>query len=238
MSAAWRGGEAQSAAHVMTLPQPTAGTERLGVRVRTPSLAAESEPGDAIRQALDQPNRILRWWTYSRELMRRFNRDQCPVFAASLSFFGLVSLVPVLLVAIAALGFLIHDPVQARHEILKAIDHLLPGAAARVAAKVVRRGPGRRRARRLARRGAKPARRAPARRVERVARRAAKRARRARFRRVAQVAWRAARAASHGQDRRRAHRPAPHAATGRRASATPSSGETIQEKGARTAPAA
>lgn len=70
-----------------------------------------------------------------RELIRRFGRDQCPVFAASLSFFGLVSLVPVLLVAIAALGYVIDDPIQARHAILSAVEHLLPGPAARAAAK-------------------------------------------------------------------------------------------------------
>ena len=35
----------------------------------------------------------------SARLSQADRRDQCPVFAASLSFFGLVSLVPVLLVA-------------------------------------------------------------------------------------------------------------------------------------------
>jgi membrane protein len=100
-----------------------------------PSDVAEIGPGAALRQALDEPNRLRRWWSCTRELFRRFGRDQCPVFAASLSFYVLVSLVPVLLVGIAGLGYVLHDPVQARQEILQAIGHLLPGPAARVAAK-------------------------------------------------------------------------------------------------------
>lgn len=77
---------------------------------------------------------VARWWAYARELFRRFNEDQVPVFAASLSFFGVLSLVPLLLVALAALGFLVQDPHQAVLQLQHLIENLLPGAKAKQAA--------------------------------------------------------------------------------------------------------
>jgi len=134
--AAWRGGESAT----MALRSPGAAPVVPG-RPQTssalPGASAEAGPSksvEAIQKATETRSPLLRWWLYLKELFARFNKDMCPVFAASLSFFGLISLVPILLMAIAALGYLIHNPDQARVQIIHAIQHLLPGETARKAA--------------------------------------------------------------------------------------------------------
>src|SRR5205823_4425797 len=102
------GGSAASAAWTLapavtpaSVPAPRAATSG-GAAPETPE---ESPEAAAVRQAVNEPSVVVRWWLYLKLLFQRFGRDQCTVYAAALSFFGLVSIAPVLLLALAALGY-------------------------------------------------------------------------------------------------------------------------------------
>jgi membrane protein len=73
----------------------------------------------------------------AKEFIARYNNADCPARAAALSFFGLLSLVPLMLFAVAALGFFIHDPNQARQYVEHVVSRLLPGQQASQAANQV-----------------------------------------------------------------------------------------------------
>jgi len=73
-------------------------------------------------------------WPTAKELFRRFGKDQCPAFAAALTFFGILSIVPALVVALAALAFIFQDPVEAMHRLQGLIASILPGDIAGKAA--------------------------------------------------------------------------------------------------------
>jgi membrane protein len=69
-----------------------------------------------------------------KELYQRFTEDDGFMRAAALAFWGILSLVPLLLFALAALGFAIRDPQQAAEYVRGVILHLLPGKQAAQAA--------------------------------------------------------------------------------------------------------
>jgi membrane protein len=69
-------------------------------------------------------------WPILKELFRRFGRDQCPAFAAALAFFSILSLVPIMLVALAALAFVYHNPHEAMTRLQSLLGNMLPGATA------------------------------------------------------------------------------------------------------------
>lgn len=69
-----------------------------------------------------------------KELMARFGRGECATRAQALSFVAIVSLVPVLLCALAAVSFLIHDPMEAADYVHRVTQQLLPGQEASKAA--------------------------------------------------------------------------------------------------------
>lgn len=78
------------------------------------------------------------WFGYGAELFKRFGADHCPAWAAALSFFSILSFVPILLCGIALLGFVIQDPAQAAQKVQEFIANLLPGAtAAKQAAQII-----------------------------------------------------------------------------------------------------
>ena len=66
---------------------------------------------------------------YGKELFKRFTGDQCPAWAASLSFFAIISLPSVLLCGLAVLGFVIKSPAVAERQVEKVLTQLLPGQA-------------------------------------------------------------------------------------------------------------
>jgi membrane protein len=70
----------------------------------------------------------------AKELYKRFNDDEGFMRAAALAFWGILSLVPLLLFALAALGFVIHDPRQATDYVQQFITQLVPGRQAAQAA--------------------------------------------------------------------------------------------------------
>jgi membrane protein len=69
-------------------------------------------------------------WPMLKELFRRFGKDQCPAYAAALSFFSILSIVPMLVVALAALAFLFQDPHQAMLRLQRLVGSILPGGMA------------------------------------------------------------------------------------------------------------
>ncbi len=70
----------------------------------------------------------------AKELMARYSENECSIRAQSLSFVGIVSLIPLMLCGLAAVSFLIRDPVQAADYLRGVITHLLPGREAARAA--------------------------------------------------------------------------------------------------------
>jgi membrane protein len=64
---------------------------------------------------------------YVMELFKRFNADHCPAWAAALSFFSILSFIPLLLCGIAVLGIVIQDPHEAAKQVEGFVATLLPG---------------------------------------------------------------------------------------------------------------
>lgn len=76
-------------------------------------------------------------WPILKELFRRFGQDQCPAFAAALAFFSILALFPILVVALAALAFLFHNPHEAMLRLQNLVGSILPGSAAQTTAREV-----------------------------------------------------------------------------------------------------
>ncbi len=64
---------------------------------------------------------------YLKELFKRFSGDYCGAWAASLSFFSILSIPPVLLCGLAVLGFVIQDPATATTQVQRILASVLPG---------------------------------------------------------------------------------------------------------------
>ncbi|MBC8102198.1 MAG: YihY/virulence factor BrkB family protein [Cytophagales bacterium] len=64
---------------------------------------------------------------YLKELFKRFSGDQCGAWAASLSFFSILSIPPILLCGLAVLGYVIRDPAQATAQVQQLMASVLPG---------------------------------------------------------------------------------------------------------------
>ncbi|MBC8141234.1 MAG: YihY/virulence factor BrkB family protein [Armatimonadetes bacterium] len=91
--------------------------------------AAASTPTDELHSSdLSQVSGVV---GYGKELFKRFTGDQCPAWAASLSFFSIISLPSVLLCGLAVIGFLIKSPQEAAAKVEQVITQLLPGQTAR-----------------------------------------------------------------------------------------------------------
>ncbi len=106
--------------------------------------AADEEPekpasAPAGRAGHTDIGQVHGWFGYLRELFKRFGADHCPAWAAALSFFSILSFVPILLCGIALLGFVIQDPAQAAQKVQQFVANLLPGAtAAKQAADIIK----------------------------------------------------------------------------------------------------
>jgi membrane protein len=69
-------------------------------------------------------------WSTVKELFRRFSQDHCSAFAAALSFYGILAIIPTLVVALAAVAFLLRSPHEALLRLQELVISLLPGSAA------------------------------------------------------------------------------------------------------------
>jgi membrane protein len=95
-------------------------------------------PADVPPAALTQPDfeqerdmkEVYGPLGYLKELFKRFGADQCGSWAASLSFFSILSIAPILLCGLAVLGFLIRDPNEASARVQDIIANVLPGSSA------------------------------------------------------------------------------------------------------------
>ena len=70
----------------------------------------------------------------AKEFYKRFSEDEVTTRAAALAFVGVFSLVPILLFAIIALGFVFRDPVEANRHVQSFVMQMLPGESASKAA--------------------------------------------------------------------------------------------------------
>lgn len=77
-------------------------------------------------QAKKQPD----WRALAREFAERFQQDECPMRAAALAFTGVFSLIPLLLLGLAILGFLLPEPGQATEYLAKFLSQMMPGQSA------------------------------------------------------------------------------------------------------------
>ena len=67
-------------------------------------------------------------------LSERWNFDKCPLMAASMAFYGLLSLFPTLLAALAIMGKVLADKPELRTQLLGFVQQFLPGEAGRILA--------------------------------------------------------------------------------------------------------
>ena len=98
----------------------SSGLDRAPLPLAVPGASGAREP-DAERRG---------GWSALPALFRRFVADNCPTYAAALAFFGLLSLIPLLVVLVAALAFLFRSPHQAIVQLERLVTGILPGAAA------------------------------------------------------------------------------------------------------------
>ncbi len=70
----------------------------------------------------------------AKEFYKRFSQDEVTTRAAALAFVGVFSLVPILLFAIVALGFVFRDPAEANKHVQNFVAQMLPGESASRAA--------------------------------------------------------------------------------------------------------
>jgi membrane protein len=132
---AWRGIEAglQSAPNEPT-PQP------IKPRPTTPTETADTRPSKPLeKRAAERPKsaqatvKATGFVGMAKEFLARFNDDECSMRAQSIAFVGILSLIPVLLFALAAMGFFV-SPADASRYVHELIAHILPGAQASQAA--------------------------------------------------------------------------------------------------------
>ena len=97
-------------------------------------LTALPGTGTASTPSVAAPKVDGGFMSLAKELYARFTNDQGPTQAAALSFYGMLSLVPILMFALAALGFVIKSPEQAAGYVHDVVTHMLPGQAASKAA--------------------------------------------------------------------------------------------------------
>ena len=70
----------------------------------------------------------------AKEFYKRFSEDEVMTRASALAFVGVFSLVPILLFAIIALGFIFRDPAEANRHVQNFVTQMLPGESASKAA--------------------------------------------------------------------------------------------------------
>ena len=96
-------------------------------RIVVKAAATQDDPVPAFGTGHDtQMSRIHGPYGYLKELISRFSADQCGSWAASLSFFSILSLAPLLLCGLAVLGFLIKNPQQAADKVFSVVDQFVP----------------------------------------------------------------------------------------------------------------
>ena len=78
---------------------------------------------------------VLNFLTLAKEFYQRFNETECLMRASALAFTGIFSLIPLLLLGLALLGFFLPSPGEATEYLQKVIVQFLPGKEAATYAK-------------------------------------------------------------------------------------------------------
>ena len=96
------------------------------------ALAAQNATDDAANAApAAKPKETVSGFSaLAKELYTRFNADECTTRAYALAFILVLSLVPLLLFALAVTGFVIHSPEEAAEYTRRLLSGLLPGQQA------------------------------------------------------------------------------------------------------------
>lgn len=117
-------------------PGPRPASPQTGGGKATPTGKPVSTPGAEQIHTRDM-SKVHGPIGYLKELFQRFTGDLCPAWAASLSFFSILAIGPVLLCGLAVLGYLIHDPAEAARQVERVIANLLPGRGASQTARTI-----------------------------------------------------------------------------------------------------
>ena len=96
--------------------------------------SSRSRRGRDERNTTDRPAKVEGFAGLAKELWSRFQSAECMTRSQALAFIGVLSLGPVLLFALAALGFVIHDTSQVQKFVHDLVGQLLPGRQASEAA--------------------------------------------------------------------------------------------------------
>jgi len=70
--------------------------------------------------------RLKRALAFLKEVHREFSEDRGLLFAAAISFFGLISLIPLLLLAVAVLGYITGSYDAAREQVVSVVRNFIP----------------------------------------------------------------------------------------------------------------
>ncbi|MBI3989576.1 MAG: YihY/virulence factor BrkB family protein [candidate division NC10 bacterium] len=65
-------------------------------------------------------------WIYPKAAISKFSNDSCPLMAAAIAFYGLLSIIPLLLLGLAALGFFLGSSDEAVGKLLESAYQFLP----------------------------------------------------------------------------------------------------------------
>lgn len=132
---------AQSGSSVSGL---TAGTSQLEVEGRSANVRTEkrsrdqadtlSKDGYSAKSSVDGSAKSLGPGALAKEFWRRYQTAEVMTRSQALAFIGVLSLGPVLLFALAALGFVIHNTAQVERFVHDLVGHFLPGRQASEAA--------------------------------------------------------------------------------------------------------
>jgi membrane protein len=110
-------------------PRPTVPTETKPARPSKPLAERAAERPKSANTAVKATGIV----GLAKEFLARFNDDECAMRAQSIAFVGILSLIPVLLFALAAIGFFV-PPDQATRYVHELVAHILPGQEATKAA--------------------------------------------------------------------------------------------------------
>ena len=110
---------------------PTRNSQALAGTASTASALPDSTGNAADSAANAKPKETVSGFSaLAKELYARFNEDECTTRAYALAFILVLSLVPLLLFALAITGFVIHSPQEAADYTRELLSGLLPGQQA------------------------------------------------------------------------------------------------------------
>lgn len=90
----------------------------------SPSSGDDTPPARAL--AATVRGATVRTWVMMQQAARKFYADDCPTLAAAISFYALLSLIPVLFMAIAVVGYVVGSSAETFRAILTSVREFIP----------------------------------------------------------------------------------------------------------------